>query len=167
MAGYRTDCRPIAKPHHQWRLFSVRFQLLRPLSTGCTAAAGSRPRRRTSWVSNGFESSARRGTLVEELLSANGMARPCSYPARRRVLRGIKRHKEHVPCHTNPHQPPSARSASISARIASILSVSINAGRSFGNSNARAQLERRLPLARGLCFLLTIKSYFCCNANVG
>ena|SRR5262252_2383900 len=33
---------------------------------------------------------------------------------------------------------PSARSASISARIASILSVSINAGRSFGNSNARA-----------------------------
>src|SRR5262249_31633403 len=59
-------------------------------------------------------------------------------PARRKVLRGIKKHKEHVPCHTNPHHPPSARSASISVRIASILSGSINVGRSFGNSNARA-----------------------------
>src|SRR5262245_19746863 len=54
-------------------------------------------------------------------------------PARRKVLRGIKKHKEHVPCHTNPHYPPSARSASISVRIASTLSASINAGRSFGN----------------------------------
>src|SRR5262249_6792401 len=68
----------------------------------------------------------------------SGMARPCSCPARRKVLRGIKKHKEHVPCHTNPHHPPSARSASISVRIASILSVSINVGRSFGNSNSRA-----------------------------
>src|SRR5262245_48891394 len=44
------------------------------------------------------------------------MARPCSHPARRRVLRGIEKHKEHVPCHTNPHHPPpSARSVSTSA----------------------------------------------------
>jgi hypothetical protein len=57
---------------------------------------------------------------------SNGMARPCSCPARRKVLRGIKKRKEHVPCHTNPHPSPSARSASISVRIASILSVSIN-----------------------------------------
>src|SRR5262249_1153967 len=70
--------------------------------------------------------------------SLAALARPCSCPARRKVLRGIKKHKEHVPCHTSPHHPPSARSASISVRIASILWVSINAGRSFGNSNARA-----------------------------
>src|SRR5215472_8555878 len=76
--------------------------------------------------------------LLQVHESANGMARPCSCPARRKVLRGIKKHKEHVPCHTSPHHPPSAQSASISVRIASILSVSINAGRSFGNSNARA-----------------------------
>src|SRR5262249_10054465 len=31
---------------------------------------------------------------------------------------GIKKHKEHVPCHANLHHPPSARSASISVRIA-------------------------------------------------
>jgi hypothetical protein len=76
--------------------------------------------------------------LLHLLTSLNGMARPCSCPARRKLLRGIKKHKEHVPCHTNPHHPPSARLASISVRIASILSVSINAAQSFGNSNARA-----------------------------
>src|SRR5262249_47212445 len=34
------------------------------------------------------------------------MARPCSCPARRKVLRGIEKHREHVPCHTNPRHPP-------------------------------------------------------------
>src|SRR5260370_39593979 len=58
---------------------------------------------------------------------------------------GIKKHKEHVPCHTNPHHLPSARLASISVRIASILSVSINAAQSSGKLKcSRAQLERRL-----------------------
>src|SRR5215475_4897991 len=75
----------------------------------------------------------RRSRFAAPHMSANGMARPCSRPARRKVLRGIKKHKEHVPCHTSPHHLPSARSASISVRIASTLSASINAGRSFGN----------------------------------
>src|SRR6266446_7006463 len=71
-------------------------------------------------------------------VAGNGMARPCSCPARPRVLRGIEKHKEPIPCHTNPHHPPSARSASTSARIASILSASISAGRSFCNRRSRA-----------------------------
>src|SRR5262249_49972050 len=38
-------------------------------------------------------------------MTANGRARPCSCLARRKVLRGIEKHKEPVPCHTNPHHP--------------------------------------------------------------
>jgi transposase len=34
--------------------------------------------------------------------SANGMAQPCFCPARRKVLRGIKKHKEHVPAVQRP-----------------------------------------------------------------
>src|SRR6516164_7212352 len=99
--------------------------------------------------------------LLAEHESANGMARPCSRPARRKVLRGIKKHKEHVPCHTSPHHLPSARSASISVRIASILSVSINAGRLFGNSNARAlNLSAGSPTFRAL-----IGMEACCGAH--
>jgi len=48
-------------------------------------------------------------------MSANGMARPCSGPARRKILRGIKKHKEHVPCHTNP--PSAGRSRASAGRL--------------------------------------------------
>src|SRR5262245_54739204 len=62
------------------------------------------------------------------------LVRPCSRPARRKVLRGIEKHKEHVPCHTSPHHSlPSPRSASLSVRIVFMLSASISAGRSFCN----------------------------------
>src|SRR5262249_51555299 len=64
IAGSGADRRPVAKPRHQGRLFPVRFQLLRPLSTGRAPTAGSGPRHRASWVSNDFEPSRRGGTLV-------------------------------------------------------------------------------------------------------
>ena len=32
------------------------------------------------------------------------MARPCSRPARHKILRGIEKHKEHVPCQPTPAQ---------------------------------------------------------------
>jgi transposase len=92
--------------------------------------------------------------------NANGMAGRAPALQDVRSCGGIKKHKEHVPCHTNPHHPPSARSASILVRIASILSVPINAGRLFGNSNARA-LERRL--ANIPCCLIGMEA--CCGAH--
>ncbi len=82
IAGPNADRRSVAKSRYQRRLLFVRVQLLRTLSTGRAAATGSGPRRRASWVSNGFESRGRRRTLAEALLSANGrhLAPPSGSP---------------------------------------------------------------------------------------
>src|SRR5262249_2572646 len=61
--------------------------------------------------------------------SATGRGRPCTHPARHKILRGIEKHKEHVPCYKNSHNPlPSARSASISARIEILLLIGLAPG---------------------------------------
>jgi len=65
---------PVAKPGHQGRLFSVRFELLRTLSSGRAPAAGGRPRRRASWVSNGVESTGRRDTIAPCINAQIGLA---------------------------------------------------------------------------------------------
>jgi hypothetical protein len=49
-------------------------------------------------------------------ISANGVARPCSYPVRRRLSPGNQQREEHIPCHVNQRHPQSPQSASISAR---------------------------------------------------
>jgi hypothetical protein len=78
-------------------------------------------------------------------MTGNGMARPCSRPARRKVLRGIEKHNEHVPCHTNPHHPPSVRfGIDIGKNSFHLVGLDQRGAIVLQVKCSRAQLERRL-----------------------
>jgi hypothetical protein len=107
----RTELAVVGTP----QTMTLQLPLPRPSKEGDRSSTASRRRA----VKRPF------GPFPEQIAAGSDDRRvrsPCcacaaSPPARRKVLRRIKKHKEHAPCHTNPHHPSSARSASISVGI--------------------------------------------------